>query len=151
MKLIIGCDHGAFAQKEFLIEELKKDGHEVDDVGTLKDVRCNYTDFAIALCHKVIKGDCIGILLCGSGVGMSMAANRFKGIRAALCRTTSDAQLSRQHNNSNVLCLGGRVNSNEEIKEITKSWLESDFEKGRHIERLAKFENLGEDIEDEDL
>ena len=151
MKIIMGCDHGAYEEKEELKKFLEEKGIEIEDVGTYKNERCSYSDFALLLCQKVIKKDCKGILLCGSGMGMSMASNKYKGIRAALCRGEVDAELSRQHNNSNVLCLGGRSNSMNEIKSITEAWLKAEFEEGRHIERLAKFENLGEDVGNENV
>lgn len=145
MKIFMGSDHGAFEEKEELKRYLEANGYEVEDVGTDKNERCDYSDFALILCQKVVEENCKGILLCGSGMGMSMAANKFKGIRAALCYDMTVAELSRQHNNSNVLCLGGRICSKEEIINITDSWIKAEFEGGRHIERLAKFENLGED------
>lgn len=149
MKIFMGCDHGAFEEKKELKRHLEANGYEIEDVGTDKNERCDYSDFALKLCKKIVLENCKGILLCGSGMGMSMAANKIKGVRAALCCNAAAAELSRQHNNSNVLCLGGRFCSKEEIISITDSWLKAEFEGGRHIERLAKFENLGEDVVDE--
>ncbi len=145
MKLIIGCDHAAFEAKEDLKSFLEKN-HELEDVGTHSSERANYPEYAKNLCAKVRNEGAMGILLCGSGIGMSMAANRYKGIRAALCRSGQDAQLSRAHNNSNVLCLGARINSKEELEEITQAWLDSSFEGDRHSQRIAMFDDLGEDL-----
>jgi ribose 5-phosphate isomerase B len=132
MKIFIASDHAAFVQKAALIRELKKD-HSLIDLGTDSESSVHYPNFAEAVARSVLQDkDSVGILLCGSGIGMSIAANRFKGIRAALCRSIEDAKLSREHNNSNVLCLGGRTSSNEDIVAITKTWLSTPFEGGRH-------------------
>jgi ribose 5-phosphate isomerase B len=145
MKLAIGCDHAAFEAKETLKTYLESLGHEVQDLGTHSADRCNYPDYASAVAKSVANSsDVKGILVCGSGIGVSMVANRYKGIRAALCHTKEAALLSRQHNDSNVLCLGARLNSKEELEEITKTWLEGQFEEGRHSERIALFDQLGE-------
>ena len=145
MKICIGCDHAAFEEKEAIKAYLSKN-YLVEDVGTYSADRCNYPDFGFAVVKKVLKEDYLGILICGSGIGVSMVANRFKGIRAALCRSPKEAELSRQHNNANILCLGGRINSVEELKKTVDSFLTSKFEGGRHSERLALFEDLGERI-----
>lgn len=145
MKLVIGCDHAAFEAKEKLKNILKQE-FEVDDVGTHSSERANYPDYATELCKKVLKEGKKGILLCGSGIGMSMAANRYKGVRAALCRTEEDAKLSREHNDSNVLCLGARINSLEELEKIVRTWLSTDFEGGRHTDRISLFDQLGEGL-----
>ena len=146
MKLFIGCDHAAFEEKEELKNYLVKKGIEVGDVGTHENERCDYPDFASALAIGVANEGVKGILLCGSGIGVSMVANKYKGIRAALCRSVQDAELSIQHNNANVLCIGARINSMEEIKLITDAWLSAEFQDGRHAERVAKFNSLGEDV-----
>ena len=96
---------------------------------------------------KVIKENIPGLLLCGSGIGVSIVANKFKGIRAALCRTTEEAVLSKNHNNSNILCMGGRISSAEEICEMSWAWLSASFEDGRHQRRIDQFDSLGESIE----
>ncbi len=143
MELVIACDHAAFEAKEMLKAFLAQNGHTLHDVGTHSEARCDYPDYAQAAVKEVLARDCLGILLCGSGIGISMAANRFAGIRAALCRSVLEAQLSRQHNNANVLCLGSRINSDEEIKAITQAWLQASFEGGRHSGRVAKFDQWG--------
>lgn len=144
MKIVIGCDHAAFEEKEELKQYLESKGFEIDDVGTHSSERCNYPDYAIALCKKVQSSEIKGILLCGSGIGVSMTANKFSGIRAALCRSRKDAELSREHNDANVLCIGARINTMDQIKEVTDTWLTTDFAGGRHSERVALFSELGE-------
>jgi len=143
MKIFFGSDHAAFDQKKAVFDLLKND-HEVEDLGSYDDDRVNYPDYAVAVSKKVLENpESRGILLCGSGIGMSITANKFKGIRAALCRTVEEAQLSRQHNDANVLCLGARTTDLELIWEIVKTWLTTDFESGRHSDRLAIIEKLG--------
>lgn len=145
MKICIGCDHAAFEEKE-AIKAYLLTKYQVEDVGTYSADRCNYPDYGIAVVKKVLKENYLGILICGSGIGVSMVANRFKGIRAALCRSPKEAELSKQHNNANILCLGGRINTVEELKKTVDAFLASKFEGGRHSERLALFEDLGERI-----
>ena len=144
MKLFIGCDHAAFDEKENLKNYLIELGHEVEDCGTLVNERCDYPNYAKAVAQRVQKGEGKGVLLCGSGIGISIAANRFAGIRAALVRTAKEAELSRQHNDSNIICFGGRINSNEEIKGMMDAWLKADFDGGRHTDRIAIFNDWGE-------
>lgn len=144
MKIVIGSDHAAFEMKEFVKELLLSKKIEVIDVGTSGPERCDYPDYASALAKVVVDQKISGILLCGSGIGVSIVANRYKGVRAALCRSTYDAEMARKHNDANVLCLGARTNSKEEIKTIIDSWLANGFEGGRHADRLNKFQNLGE-------
>jgi ribose 5-phosphate isomerase B len=144
-KIIIGSDHAAFEAKEILKKSLEGQGFELDDVGTHSLDSCHYPDYAIALAKKLKQNPTArGILLCGSGIGVSIVANRFSFIRAALCRTAIDAKLSRQHNDANVLCLGARINSETEIMKITLAWLETKFEGSRHQDRLNLFSTLGE-------
>ena len=134
MKIYIGCDHAAYDEKE----ELKKyltDFIDVEDMGPFSDERCNYPTFASHVARKVQK-EGRGILLCGSGIGVSMVANRFKGIRAALCRTPKEAILSRQHNDANILCIGARVSSMDDIKAMVNAWVKEDFQEGRHAQRI---------------
>ena len=119
MELVIGCDHAAFKEKAKLIENLGR-AHQITDVGTTSSSRVDYPLFAKKVCELVKNSEKKGILICGSGIGMSMAANRYKGIRAALCRSQEDAHLSRAHNDSNVLCLGARINSVKEMEEIIR-------------------------------
>lgn len=143
MKIFIASDHAAFKEKNELALYLKGD-HEVIDLGTNSSESTHYPEWALKLVKKVLDEKTMGILLCGSGIGVSMVANRFKGIRAALCRDEEDARMSRLHNNANVLCLGGRRNSMDEIKKITDVFLSTEFEGGRHQTRIDQFNDLGQ-------
>lgn len=143
MKIFLGSDHAAYDEKE-LIKSYLSETCEVEDLGPFSAERCDYPDFASAVSKRVQAGEGRGFLLCGSGIGVSMVANRFSNVRAALVRTPKEAELSRQHNDSNVLCVGARINSVEEIKEMAKAWLNTEFENGRHSGRIEKFNQLGE-------
>ncbi len=142
MKIYIASDHAAFNEKQKLIEHLKEN-HEIIDLGPDSDQRCNYPDYASAVAKKV-QNEGVGILLCGSGIGVSIVANRYKKIRAALCRTVEDAKLSREHNDSNIICFGARVSAIEDIKKMSDAWLVEEFAGGRHSGRIALFNELGE-------
>lgn len=144
MKIVIGSDHAAFEMKELVKKFLHSKSIEVLDMGTHSLERSDYPDYASAVAKTVLEKNIIGILLCGSGIGVSIVANRYKGIRAALCRTPNDAEMARKHNDANVLCVGARTNSEEEIKAIIESFLSNEFEGGRHADRLKKFQDLGE-------
>ncbi|MBT3234874.1 MAG: ribose 5-phosphate isomerase B [Bdellovibrionales bacterium] len=145
MELFLASDHAAFAAKEQLKSQLSKKGLVVRDLGPQSDGRCDYPNFAIKLARKIqANSQALGVLLCGSGVGVSMAANRFAGVRAALCRTTEEAVLAKEHNNANVLCLGGRVSASEEIMQMVEAWLQAEFQGERHTVRVALFDQLGE-------
>jgi len=147
MKIFIATDHGALESKESLALFIKEElGHELVDLGTHSLDSCNYPEYATSLATNVVKENALGVLLCGSGIGVSIVANKYQGITAALCRTTEDAKLSRAHNNSNVICFGGRFTSTEEMKEMIKVWLATEFEGGRHEVRTKMFENLGTKI-----
>lgn len=143
MKIFIASDHAAFNEKKTLVDHLAKT-HEVIDLGTHTAESTNYPEWAKKLVEKVLSEKSVGILLCGSGIGVSMTANRFKGIRAALCRDEEDAKMSRLHNNANVLCLAGRRTSPELINKISDVFLSTEFEGGRHQTRIDQFNNLGE-------
>ncbi|MBC7429663.1 MAG: ribose 5-phosphate isomerase B [Bacteriovorax sp.] len=143
-KIAIGSDHAAYEMKEIVKNLLLSQNIEVIDCGTYSADRADYPDYAIKVSNEVIHQNMTGILLCGSGIGVSIVANRFKGIRAALCRTANDAEMARKHNDANILCLGARVNTATEVKKIIEAWFENKFEGGRHSDRLKIFENLGE-------
>lgn len=136
----IGSDHAGLALKNVLVEMLQQDGWNVEDFGTNSDGSCDYPDFAHAVCENVLKRNCPGILICGTGIGMSMAANRHHGIRAALCTHEFHARATRQHNNANVLCLGERVTAPGLAMELTRIFLATEYEGGRHERRVAKIE-----------
>lgn len=146
MKIQVASDHAAYEAKEVVVNFLRSQNIEVSDLGPFNADRVDYPTYAVKLCKEVIKDDSCGILLCGSGIGVSIVANRFKGIRAALCRSVYDAEMSRKHNDANVLCLGGRVSTDKEIIKMVEVWLSTAFEGQRHADRLALFENLGEKI-----
>lgn len=143
MKLFIASDHAAFNEKKILVESLKSH-HEVTDLGTNSSESTNYPEWVFKLVDHVLKEKTPGILLCGSGIGVCMAANRFKGIRAALCRDEDDAKMARLHNDANVLCLSGRKTSPELLKKMIDVFLATSFEGGRHQTRIDQFNDLGE-------
>jgi ribose 5-phosphate isomerase B len=143
MKIFIASDHAAFNEKNILVEYLKKK-YEVIDLGPSSSASTNYPEWVKVLVENVKKEKTLGILLCGSGIGVSMAANRYKDIRAALCRDEDDAKMSRLHNNANVLCLSGRKTPLDMIFKITDTFLSTSFEGGRHQIRVDQFNLLGE-------
>lgn len=145
-QFFIASDHGAFEAKSNIIAYLNSKYSDLDvvDLGTDSEESCNYAEYAIKLARKVQEFDGRAILLCGSGIGASIAANRISGIRAALCRSVEDAKLSRLHNNSNVLTLGGRVTPFDQMKEMIDVWFSTEFEGGRHVDRISLFNGLGE-------
>lgn len=143
MKIYIASDHAAFNEKNLLLEHLQKE-HEVIDLGTYSAESTHYPEWAKKLAEKVRTEMVPGVLLCGSGIGVCMAANRYKGIRAALCRDEDDAKMSRLHNNANVLCLSGRKTPPELLIKITDVFLKTPFEGGRHQLRIDQFNQLGE-------
>lgn len=139
--ILIGSDHAGFSLKTSLKDYLEKRSVPVIDVGCASTESCDYPVYARDMCQRITRGDASrGILICGTGVGMSMAANRHAGIRAALCTTEFHARMSRLHNDSNVLVLGGRVIGEELALSILKVWLETPFEGGRHQRRLDLME-----------
>ncbi len=140
MHIEIGSDHGGFQLKRILVELLEELGQEVDDHGCDSVESVDYPAFAHSVCEKVNNGEVdIGILVCGSGIGMSIAANRFRKIRAAVCHDEYTARMSREHNDANVLCLGERVIGSGVAKEIVKVWLSTEFAGGRHQQRISQF------------
>lgn len=145
MKIAIGSDHAGFNYKETIIAHLKKGGHEVVDFGTHSAESTDYPLWIIPTAEAVVRGEAEkGIVLGGSGNGEAIAANKVKGVRCALCWNDETAELSRQHNNANVLSLGERMISIEMALRIVDTWLKSTFEGGRHagrIEQLARYES----------
>ena len=143
MKIAIGADHGAFELKEVLKEVLKEKGYEVTDCGTYDLNSVDYPDIAEKTAKEITEGRCEkGILLCGTGIGISIAANKINGIRAALCTNEYCAKMSRNHNNANILCMGARVTGVELAKSILDVFLKEEFEGGRHQVRVDKIMNL---------
>ena len=139
----IGCDHGGFQLKNVIAEYLSSQGYEFEDVGTFDENSIDYPDIAKLVCEDVQSGKAqFGILVCGTGLGMNMCANKYKGIRAAQCSDTFSAKMTRQHNNANVLTLGGRVIGPELAKEVVREFLTNDFLGGRHEVRVNKMMNI---------
>ena len=145
MKVAIACDHGAFELKEELKKYLTEKGTEVIDFGTNSTASVHYPVYAGKVCRSVQNGDAErGILLCSTGIGMSMAANKYRGIRAALCHETYSAKYTRLHNDANVLCIGALVTGKGIAKEITDVFLGTEFEGGRHqvrVDMITEAEN----------
>ena len=139
MKIAIGGDHAGFEYKSKLITLLQENGHEVIDVGPFSDASVDYPDFAHPLAVSVEKGENdLGILICGSGNGVAITANKHQGIRAALCWTEELGALAKQHNNANVLCLPARFISFELATQIVLTFINTPFEGGRHLNRVNK-------------
>jgi ribose 5-phosphate isomerase B len=139
VKIAIGSDHRGYSTKEKIKEMLVSKGHEVLDFGTSAPNGCDYPDMAYPTCKAVKCGDAeLGILLCGSGIGMSISANKVRGIRAALCHDELTAEMSRRHNNANILCLPADLIGEELTRRIVEVWLRTPFEGGRHERRVRK-------------
>ncbi|WP_018963041.1 ribose 5-phosphate isomerase B [Coprothermobacter platensis] len=144
MRVVIGADHAGYHLKELVKENLIELGHEVIDKGTNSLESVDYPDYAAAVCTDIEKNGGFGILICGTGIGMSIAANKFPGIRAALAYDLYAAKKARQHNDANVLCLGGRVLGPDIATEIVQTFLNTSFEGGRHLRRIRKIEKIEE-------
>ena len=143
MKIAIGCDHGAFALKNKVIEHLEKQGHEVRDFGTYSTESCDYPDFAAAAARAVAGGECRrGIVLCTTGIGVSMAANKVGGVRCALCTDCLQAEMTRRHNDANVLALGAGITGPNLAKRMVEIFLSTEFEGGRHARRVALVDGI---------
>jgi len=141
MKIIIGADHAGFPMKEKVKDFLQKRGIEVEDAGTVSEESVDYPDFGKRVASKVSDGAFErGILICGTGLGMSIVANRFKGVRAALVNDLFSTIMSRRHNDSNVLVLGGRLIGDELALQLVEAWLETPFDGGRHQHRIEKMD-----------
>ncbi|MBU1196776.1 MAG: ribose 5-phosphate isomerase B [Proteobacteria bacterium] len=140
--IIIGCDHAAFELKEKIKKYLQDKGWQVIDVGTTGPESVNYVDYGKKVAGAVSRGEFSkGILLCGTGLGMSMVANRFPKVRAALVSDVFSAKLSRVHNDSNILVLGGRIIGDILAFELVQTWLDTEFEGGRHLKRIQDIDN----------
>ncbi len=139
MLIGMGCDHGGFELKEKVKKHLEERGFEVKDFGVQTPDPIDYPDAAKPVCLAVSDGsvDC-GILFCGTGIGISMAANKYKGIRAALCGDVYSAKMAKEHNNAQIICMGGRVIGQDLACMIADTWLDSEFQGGRHERRIAK-------------
>ena len=141
--IYIGCDHGGFALKQEIFKYIKEDlALEIEDLGCHDTSSIDYPDYAEKVCKKVVSENAQGILICGTGIGISIAANKINGIRCALCSEPFSAEMTRKHNNANVLAMGGRTTGPELAKSIVKAFLSTDFEGGRHQNRLDKITAL---------
>ena len=134
--IVIGSDHGGFKLKSVIIEHLKKLGYQVSDLGCYTEESCDYPIIAKAVAHEVLDKKSRGILICGTGIGVSITANRFEGIRASHCTDTFTARMTRMHNDSNILCLGERITGAGLALDIVDIWLNTEFEGGRHQKRI---------------
>jgi ribose 5-phosphate isomerase B len=143
MKIAIGCDHAGFSLKPIVKQYVESLEYEVVDVGTNSADSCHYPVFAHALCEKIQTGECrLGILICGTGIGMSIAANKHKGIRAACCSDTFSARLTRLHNDANVLCFGARVVGQGLAIDLADAFVDAEFEGGKHQKRIDMFVDI---------
>ena len=148
MKICVGCDHGAIELKKAVLEVLREFPHiEIEDVGTFSEDSVDNPDIAQRVCQRIVSGEADrGIVLCGTGIGISIAANKIKGIRAALCNDVFSARMSREHNDANVLAMGGRVIGVGPASEIVRTWVNTKFSNGerhkRRIEKMMALENI---------
>jgi len=145
VKVAFGADHAGVTLKGELMEAVRADGHEALDLGPDTTASVDYPDFAVKVTRAVLEGEAgLGVLVCGTGIGMSIAANKVKGIRAALCRSEFEGRMARAHNDANILCLGQRVTGGGLAREILKAFLATAFEGGRHenrVEKITRVEN----------
>lgn len=141
--IAIGSDHGGFELKGHIVRHLMNRGIDVKDFGVYNEDSVDYPDCAKPVCEAVLEGgyEC-GILICGTGIGISMAANKFRGIRAALCGDVFSAKMAKEHNNANIICLGGRVTGCEKANMIVDTYLDTEFQGGRHAERIKKIHEI---------
>lgn len=143
MKIAIGCDHGGITLKDPIVNYLEERGVQIEDFGTFGSESVDYPDFAYKVARSVADGKADkGILMCGTGIGISIAANKVNGIRCALCHDTYTAELTAMHNDSNILAMGGRVIDADTAVNIVKTWLDTPFEGGRHINRINKISEI---------
>lgn len=138
MKIVMASDHGGFDLKEIIKEYLQEKGMEVLDLGCHDRQSVDYPAYGKLAAKKVLEENCLGIIMCGTGLGISISANKVKGIRAALCSEEYSARMARRHNNANILALGGRTTGSDLAKSIVDAFLEEDFEAGRHLRRVEQ-------------
>lgn len=149
MKIALASDHAGYTEKEKLKSLLNDLGMEFEDLGTQSETSCDYPDYARKVAEEVAEGRADqGILVCGSGTGMAITANKVRGVRAAVGWSEETARLARQHNDANVLAIGARTTPPEKIPEIVRAWFSADFEGGRHSARLEKITRLEQTIND---
>jgi ribose 5-phosphate isomerase B len=139
MRISVGCDHRGVSLKDKIVRLLNNLGHDVDDVGVNNEQSVDYPDVAAVVARKVSKGEVDrGILVCGTGLGMAIVANKFPGVRAAPCHDSVTAELSRRHNDLNILCLAGDILGERLVDRLVETWLSTEFEGGRHQRRVDK-------------
>lgn len=151
MRVVVGSDHAGYKLKEYLKERLAAWGHTVEDVGTTTTDSCDYPEFGVKVAERVVAlggeggavDDARGVAVCGSGIGISIAANKVPGARAALVQEPTAAKLSRQHNDANIICFGERLIGQAVAEEALRVWLETPFEGGRHARRVALLDRVG--------
>ena len=144
MRIAVGSDHAGFHLKERLAAHLRDRGHDVVDCGTHSDDRVDYPDFGAAVGRAVRDGEADGgLCVCGSGIGIAMAANKIDGVRAATVHDATSARLTKQHNDANVICIGERLTGPEVATDCVDAWLDATFEGGRHSGRVAKLDSIG--------
>ena len=145
MKIAIGCDHAGFKMKNAIIDFLTKNGYEYQDFGTYDESSCDYPDYALAVAEAVASGDFEkGIIVCGTGIGVSIVANKVKGIMCAHCTDTFSAKACREHNDANVITFGDRISGIGIVLDCVKLFLETEFSGGRHIKRVDKITRVEE-------
>lgn len=143
MRISVASDHRGFQIKEQIVELLRSKGHTVDDAGTCGPESVDYPDFAAIVARKISAAEADrGILICGTGIGMAIAANKFKGVRAAPCTDEVTAEISRRHNDLNVLCLSADLVSARTAERMIETWINTEFEGGRHLRRIEKIGEL---------
>jgi len=143
MNIFIGADHGGYNLKESLVDYMSKQEIKFEDLGTFSEESIDYPDIAVKVAEAVLSvKDSLGVLLCGTGIGVSITANKIRGIRAALCHNEYTAEMARMHNNANILCLGGRVLDEETAIDILNTFIGTEFEGGRHERRVCKIMDL---------
>jgi RpiB/LacA/LacB family sugar-phosphate isomerase len=142
MKIVIGSDHAGVDLKKEIVDYLKEDGYEIIDCGTYTYESVDYPDIAEKVAIEVLNNKIFGVLICGTGIGISMAANKIPGIRAAVCSNIFNARLAREHNDANILAIGARVIGNGLALDILKNFLKTDFLAGRHLQRVEKIKAI---------
>lgn len=141
MKIYMGADHGGFVLKKYIKTFLEDQSYEIEDLGTNSADSVDYPEYGKAVAEKVVADEgSLGIVICGTGIGISIAANKVEGARAALCTTSTHARLTKEHNNANILAMGERMTGTELAKDIVHTFLKTDFEGGRHERRVCKIE-----------
>ena len=143
MKIAIGSDHAGYEAKQALVEHLRREGLEFLDFGTYTEKSCDYPDFAVLVALSVARGEVDrGVLLCGTGIGMSISANKIDGVRAALCHDEQTVRMSREHNDANILCLGTRILDLDRLISCLDLWIQTPFSGDRHARRVSKIHTL---------